>query len=93
MSIAELEARELELEPAAGGLWSDALRRLVRNPGAIIGFTLVASLGIVAIFAPWIAPYDPIEQNLEAMRPVAAPARRASTCSASTTSVATSSRA
>jgi peptide/nickel transport system permease protein len=67
MSVAELEARELELEPAGGGLWSDALYRLVRNPGAIVGFVMVATLTIVAIFAPWIAPYDPIDQNLEAI--------------------------
>jgi peptide/nickel transport system permease protein len=67
MSVAELEARELELEPAGGGLWSDALYRLVRNPGAIVGFAMVSALTIVAVFAPWIAPYDPIDQNLDAI--------------------------
>ena len=35
MSIAEVEAQELALEGATGGLWHDALRRLVRNPAAI----------------------------------------------------------
>jgi peptide/nickel transport system permease protein len=67
MSVAEIEARELELEPAAGGLWRDALHRLVRNPGAIVGFFIVASLAFVAIFAPLLAPYDPLEQNLDAI--------------------------
>ncbi|MBA2296141.1 MAG: ABC transporter permease, partial [Actinobacteria bacterium] len=67
MSLAEIEARELELEPSAGGLWGDALHRIVRNPGAIVGFALVSLLTIVAIFAPLIAPYDPIEQNLDAL--------------------------
>ena len=67
MSVAELEARELELEPAGGGLWSDALYRLVRNPGAIVGFAMVSALTIIAVFAPWIAPYDPIDQNLDAI--------------------------
>ncbi len=38
-----------------------------RNPGAIIGLVLVTLLTFVAIFAPWIAPYDPIEQNLDAI--------------------------
>jgi peptide/nickel transport system permease protein len=67
VSIAEMEARELELEPTGGGLWRDALYRLVRNPGAVAGFVMVAMLVFVAIFAPWLAPYDPLEQDLNAL--------------------------
>jgi ABC-type dipeptide/oligopeptide/nickel transport system permease subunit len=63
MSIAEIEAREVELEPSSG-LWSDAWRRLRRNPGAIVGFVLVSVFISVALFAPLIAPYGPREQNL-----------------------------
>ena len=58
MSIAEIEAREIELEPSSG-LWSDAWRRLRRNPGAIVGFALVSVFITVALFAPLIAPEDP----------------------------------
>ena len=58
MSIAEIEAREVALEPSSG-LWSDALRRLRRNPGAIVGFVLVSVFISVALFAPLIAPEDP----------------------------------
>jgi peptide/nickel transport system permease protein len=65
MSVAEIESRELELEPSAGGLWRDAFQRILRNPGAIVGFVMVALLVFIALFAPLIAPYDPIEQNLE----------------------------
>ena len=67
MSVAELEGRELELDASQGGLWREALQRIVRNPGAIIGLVLVSLLTFVAIFAPWLAPYDPIEQNLDAI--------------------------
>ena len=63
MSVAELESRELQLE-SQGGLWSDAFRRLRRNPGAIVGFVLVAIFIFVAIFAPLLAPYDPRAQDL-----------------------------
>jgi peptide/nickel transport system permease protein len=59
MSIAELEAREIQLEPGGGGLWRDAWRRLRANPGAIIGFVLVGLFVVVALFAPLIAPEDP----------------------------------
>ncbi len=43
MSVAEVEAREVELE-APSGLWSEAWRRLRRNPGAIVGFAIVISV-------------------------------------------------
>ena len=59
MSIAELEAREVQLEAGGGGLWSDAWRRLRRNPGALVGFALVGLFVFVALFAPLIAPEDP----------------------------------
>jgi peptide/nickel transport system permease protein len=63
MSVAELEARELQLD-APSGLWSEAWYRLVRNPGAIIGGFFVSIFVTVAVFAPLIAPYGPKEQNL-----------------------------
>ena len=66
MSVVELEAREGSLE-APSGLWNEAWKRLRRNPGAIIGFILVAAFAFVAIFAPLLAPYDPLEQDLAAL--------------------------
>jgi ABC-type dipeptide/oligopeptide/nickel transport system permease subunit len=59
VSIAEIEAREIQLEGPSSGLWSDAWRRLRHNPAALIGFGLVGSFVFVAVFAPWIAPEDP----------------------------------
>jgi peptide/nickel transport system permease protein len=64
VSVAEVEAQELVLEAPTGGLWSDARYRLVRNPGAIVGFALVLAFIAVAFLAPVLAPYDPREQNL-----------------------------
>jgi peptide/nickel transport system permease protein len=64
VSVAEIEAVEIQLE-APSGLWRDAFRRLIRNPGAIIGFVFVSVFVITAIFAPLIATHDPVEQNLE----------------------------
>jgi peptide/nickel transport system permease protein len=63
VSVAELEAAEVQLE-APSGLWRDAWHRMIRNPGAIVGFIIVAAFVIAAIFAPLIATHDPVEQNL-----------------------------
>src|SRR5262249_56952902 len=64
MSIAEVEAQELALEPPQGGLWSDAFRRLRRNPGAILGAVLVSIFICAALFAPLLAHGHPKDQNL-----------------------------
>lgn len=58
MSVAEAEAREVELE-APSGLWSEAWHRLRHNPGAIVGFVIVITFVTVAVFAGVIAPEDP----------------------------------
>jgi peptide/nickel transport system permease protein len=63
MSVAQAEAREIQLE-APSGLWREAWHRLRQNRGAVVGFVLVSIFVTVALFAPLIAPYGPREQNL-----------------------------
>ena len=58
MSIAELEGADVQRD-APSGLWREAWSRLRRNPVAIIGFCLVVFFALVALLAPWIAPYGP----------------------------------
>jgi len=48
--------------------WRRALRRLVRRRGAIVGAAVVVLVTLVAIFAPWIAPYDPLATSWSAVR-------------------------
>ena len=38
--------------------------RMRRNPLAMVGLGIVAVLLVMAAFAPWLAPHDPIAQNL-----------------------------
>ena len=59
MSIAEIEAREVQFEPGGSGLWREAWSRLRRNPGALVGFALVGLFVFCAVFAPLLAPEDP----------------------------------
>jgi peptide/nickel transport system permease protein len=39
--------------------------RLLRNPGFVVGASIVAFTAIVAILAPWIVPYDPFAIDLQ----------------------------
>jgi peptide/nickel transport system permease protein len=54
-------------------LTRDVLRRLRRNPGAIAGAFVIGLVVLLAACAPLIAPYDPIDQDSQAIR--AAPSR------------------
>ncbi len=66
MSVAEIEGAELAFDQPSG-LWREAWRRVRRNTGAQIGFLFVGTFIFIAIFAPLISPYSPLEQNLDLM--------------------------
>lgn len=40
---------------------AETLRRLLKNKGATLGSLFLLTLVVVAIFAPFVAPYDPIQ--------------------------------
>jgi peptide/nickel transport system permease protein len=50
--------------PRIGAAVGGGLKRLTREPLGLFGFAVVVLLILVAIFAPVIAPYNPIQQNL-----------------------------
>ena len=62
MSVAELEAERLELNPPSG-LWHEAWVQVRHNRGAQIGFFFVGLFIVTAVFAPLLAPYDPLAQD------------------------------
>lgn len=45
---------------------SSAFKMLTKSPTAMAGFIIVAVVGISALCAPWIAPYDPLATDLYA---------------------------
>jgi ABC-type dipeptide/oligopeptide/nickel transport system permease subunit len=45
-----------------------ALRRLVKRKGAVAGLVVIAVFIVLALFAPWIVPYDPIATSWTAVR-------------------------
>jgi peptide/nickel transport system permease protein len=58
--------RAIEHEERSVGLWGDAARRMRRTPSAIIGGIIVGFFVLMAIFAPFIAPFDPTRGDLGA---------------------------
>jgi peptide/nickel transport system permease protein len=45
-----------------------ALRRLFKRKGAVIGLVVVATFILLALFAPFVAPYDPIATSWSLVR-------------------------
>jgi peptide/nickel transport system permease protein len=45
-----------------------ALRRLWRRRGAMAGLAVITFFVLLALFAPWIAPYDPVATSWSAVR-------------------------
>ena len=50
------------------GAWRPVWRKLRRRHSAMIGLVVVALFVGAALFAPWLAPFDPIETSWSAIR-------------------------
>lgn len=57
-SVAPLAAPRPERE------WTRLLRRLARRRTALFGFVVMALVGLVAMLAPVVSPFDPLEQDI-----------------------------
>lgn len=56
------------------GFWSNVLRRLSRDPVAMIALAIIVILVLIAIFAPYIAPYDPSKGSvIRRLKPIGTP--------------------
>jgi peptide/nickel transport system permease protein len=54
------------LEAPARSFALDTWRRFRRSPGALAGGIVIALIALAAIFAPFVAPHDPLTQDLTA---------------------------
>lgn len=54
-----------EYEPRSP--WKMMIQRFKKNKRAMIGLYITSLFVIVAIFAPWISPYNPFEYNMKAL--------------------------
>jgi len=51
-----------QIRKSGGSLWYEAWLRFRRNKLAMVGLFMVVSIVGIAIFAPYVAPHDPIKQ-------------------------------
>ncbi len=72
MSVETLEPIATADEPGVFAR-SGALRRLARDKVAVIATLALLAIGLAAVFAPWVAPYDPYLTDLtKVMQPPSA---------------------
>lgn len=64
--MSTIEAAPVSAQMRAGG--RSEIRRLLREPSAIIGGTIILFFVVLAVFAPWISPYDPNTPDWMAIR-------------------------
>ncbi|WP_105416747.1 MULTISPECIES: ABC transporter permease [unclassified Neorhizobium] len=56
------------------GFWSGVLRRISRDPVAMTALFILLILVLIAIFAPYIAPYDPSKGSvIRRLKPIGTP--------------------
>jgi oligopeptide transport system permease protein len=63
--MAELVLERAEETEKGRSLWQDAWTRLAKNKAAMIGAAIISVFVILAILAPWIAPYSYETQDLQ----------------------------
>ncbi len=66
----ERRVAQVIVNPVRRSEWSQAWRRFSANRMAIVGLIIVTLLVLMAIFARFIAPYDPVEDIFRGMRGV-----------------------
>ncbi len=60
-SVDDRELMAAKVGGGGGGFWRGVFRRLMRNPSAWVGAVIIALFLLVALLAPWLAPYGPTE--------------------------------
>ena len=64
MSAAEIKAGKQQDMAKKHSQWGDVMRRLIKNPLAVIGVILIVLLVLSAILAPVLTPYDEATQDM-----------------------------
>jgi len=65
---AVLSATTLTATPKPASPGRRALRKLLQRKPAVVGLVIVTAFIVLALFAPWIAPHDPVATSWGAIR-------------------------
>lgn len=65
--VPQADSLSIERTSVARSPWKMIVNRFKKNKRAMAGLWMVLVFLVVAIFAPWIAPHDPFEQNMQVM--------------------------
>ncbi|MEH3090801.1 MAG: ABC transporter permease [Agrobacterium cavarae] len=73
-AIAEASAIPVEKIAKSPGFWIGVLTRLRRDPVAMVALGILVLLILMAIFAPYLAPYDPAKGSvIRRLKPIGTP--------------------
>lgn len=73
-TIAEASAIPVEKIAKSPGFWSGVLTRLRRDPVAMVALGILVLLVLMAVFAPYLAPYDPAKGSvIRRLKPIGTP--------------------
>ncbi|WP_313555613.1 ABC transporter permease [Agrobacterium cavarae] len=73
-AIAEASAIAVEKIAKSPGFWSGVLTRLRRDPVAMVALGILALLILMAVFAPYLAPYDSAKGSvIRRLKPIGTP--------------------
>ena len=61
----KFESETVILKRPEVSLWKDAFRRMFKNKMAVLGAIIIIALFLLAVFAPYIAPYHYAEGSLK----------------------------
>ncbi|MFN4310414.1 MAG: ABC transporter permease [Ferrovibrio sp.] len=76
MAVGIMDSKAATVVPiqVSEGYWRGVARRLGRDPVAMVALAIIVGLVLMAIFAPYLAPADPIKGSmLRRLRPVGTP--------------------
>lgn len=76
MAVGAMDGKAAVVAPiqVSEGYWRGVARRLSRDPVAMIALAVIMALVLMAVFAPYLAPADPIRGSmLRRLRPVGTP--------------------
>jgi peptide/nickel transport system permease protein len=65
MAVTTVDAARLPAEKSPG---RQALQRLLRRKGAIFGLVVIVFFVALAVLAPWVSPYDPMQTSWSLVR-------------------------